>query len=170
MTDPLLRALDELVPSLAGEGGDWEAVLAAAGLSGPPVAAAGRPRWLTRRRTFVGCIVVATVAVITATPAFGLHDLIVNLVGGRTSVSFSKSRPAPPAIKKLFLDMAVGAPRGMNPQVLPDEARQIVFRGAGGRRRVLWVAPTRGRRLLLNPRRRRRRLHQPRQQAHQWTT
>ena len=39
--------------------------------------------------------------------------------------------------------MAVGAPRGMNPQVLPGEARQIVFRGAGGRRRVLWVAPTR---------------------------
>lgn len=143
MTDPLLRALDELVSSGAGERGDWTAVLAAAGLSVASTTSEGRPRRLTRRRTLVGCIIVAAVAVITATPAFGLHDLIVNLVGGRTSVSFSKSQPAPPAIKKLFLDMAIGAPRGMNPHVLPDEARQIVFRGAGGRRRVLWVAPTR---------------------------
>lgn len=142
MTDQLSRALDQLVPSDTSGGGDWHEVLAAAGL-GPeaPPGAAHRLR-PTRHRALVGCIAVAAVAVTTATPAFGLRTLIVNLVEGRTSVSFDNSQPAPAAIKKEFLDMAVGAPRGMNPHVLPDEARQIVFHGAGGRRRVLWVAPT----------------------------
>jgi hypothetical protein len=144
VTDPLSRALDELVPGSAGERGDWEKVLAAAGLRSTPTAPDGRPRRLTRRRALIGGIVAAALAVITATPAFGLRNLIVNLVGGRTSVSFNSSRPAPPAIKKMFLDMALDAPRGMSPHVLPDEARQIVFRGAAGRRRVLWVAPSRG--------------------------
>jgi hypothetical protein len=145
VSDLLLDALDRLVPATHGEQGDWQAVLAGAGIDRPAMAASrpSRARRLTRRQLVVALTVVFAVAVVSATPAFGLRDLIRDLVGGRTSVVFQESRPAPPAIKQQFLRMALGAPAGMNPHVLPNQARQITFRGGGGRKRVIWVAPTR---------------------------
>ena len=70
--------------------------------------------------------------------------MILDLVNGRTSVSFYESRPEPPEIKKQFLDLAVGAPRGMNPRVLPAQAKQITLVTPLNKKRIIWVAPTRG--------------------------
>ena len=89
------------------------------------------------------CALIAASTVVAVTPAFGLHDLLLDLVGARTPVTFDKTQHAPAEIKRFFLSIGQHAPPGMNPGVLPDEARKIVFRGAGGRKRVLWIAPTR---------------------------
>jgi hypothetical protein len=150
MSAPLQEALDRLVPSCDTEFGDWERVLAAAGVTRAPAtaepAAPLRGRRLTRRQLIAAALSLGAVTILFATPAFGLRALILDFVGGRTSVSFEKSRPAPAAIKKRFLDVfSVGAPAGMDQGVLPDQAREITFRGAAGQKRVLWVAPTRAR-------------------------
>jgi hypothetical protein len=149
MSEPLFDLLDRLVPRCDEEFGNWQTVLAAASVS-PVVegsASGMRPRrWRpTRRQLITAAIAVAAVTVLFATPAFGLRALILDFVGGRTSVSFVKSRPAPPAIKKRFLDIfAIGAPPGMSLHVLPDQTREITFYGAAGGKRVLWVAPISG--------------------------
>jgi hypothetical protein len=125
MTETLFAALDELVPEPANAG-DWDAVLARAG--------AGRSR---RRRLAVVAVAVAALAL--AAPALAyLFGLI-----GRTDVAFTTSPAAPAEIEKRFADIGVGAPPGMAPQVIPTEARKVVFRGGGGQRRVLWLAPIR---------------------------
>jgi hypothetical protein len=144
MNDQLFDALDRLVPD-GGEQGDWQAILGAAGLARRSTASSRWQRRLrpTPARILVVCVVIA-VTVIAATPAFGLRELIVDLVTGKTAVSFEKSRSAPAAIKQRFLDLAIGAPRGMNPKVLPAQARQITFLTPAGHKRVIWVAPTRG--------------------------
>jgi hypothetical protein len=120
-------------------------VLRAAGLSRTETAAPpprGRFR-LTPTRVLVACVVIAA-AVVAATPAFGLRDLIVDLVTGRTAIAFDKSRPAPARVKLQFSDFPLGAPPGMNPHVLAGQARQITLRTPSGQMRVIWVAPTRG--------------------------
>ncbi len=146
MSDPLFEMLDQLVPMDARRG-NWDAVLRAAAIPASEAADApirrSRGR-LTRRQLAVACVLVVAVAVVAATPAFGLRGLILGFVEGRTSVSFYKTLPAPPAIKKRFLDLSIGAPAGMNPQVLPGQARQITFVTPLDHKRIVWVAPTRG--------------------------
>src|SRR6185312_15591726 len=93
----------------------------------PPPSPARRP---TRRQLAAVAVALAAIVVLFATPAFGLRDLIADFIGGRTSVSFVKSEPAPNAIKKRFLDLFAGGPPGMNPNVRPAETRRITFRGA----------------------------------------
>jgi hypothetical protein len=146
----LEQALDQLVPPCLDEAGEWQRVLTAAsdeqpvtGLRTRHAVRHGRNR-LNRRQLAVIAVAFAAIAVLFATPAFGLRDLIVDFISGRTSVSFVKAEPAPARIKKEFLDFSLGAPPGMGSHVLPAQARQITFRSAAGEKRVLWVAPTRG--------------------------
>ncbi len=135
MSDPLLRALDELVPAGAHETGDWAAVLAAAG------AEPRRGRRPSRRQLIAAVAALAVLGTLVATPALGVRGLILGLIG-RTNVSFVSSPGAPAKIRLEFLELDQGAPAGMAPHPLPDEARSITFRGAGGQKHVLWVAPT----------------------------
>jgi hypothetical protein len=134
VSDRLFELLDELVPGDAPDG-DWHAVLEAAGIT-PRRKVPGR--WV-----LAVCALIAVSTVVAVTPAFGLHDLLLDLVGARTPVAFDRTEPAPPEIKRFFLEIGQHAPPGMDPGVLPDEARKITFRGAGGQKRVLWIAPTR---------------------------
>jgi hypothetical protein len=147
MSDPLLEALGQLVPSTDGERGDWNAVLQAAAPASSQANAGptpGRPRRLNRRQLAGAVVLLVALAVVLATPAFGIRGFILGLVEGRTAVSFYKAQPAPPEIKKQFLDLAIGAPAGMNPRVLPDQARQITLVTPMDQKRIIWVAPTRG--------------------------
>jgi hypothetical protein len=153
--DPrVAEVLERAAPSLENAHGNWNAVLELAGVRAtdrieavaPVIPPAPRRRLVARRRSVIVAVLAlcGLLIVLFATPAFGLRDLIVDFIGGRTSVSFVKSEPAPAAIKKRFLDLFTEAPPGMSPHVLPAEARQITFRGAAGQKRILWVAPTRG--------------------------
>ena len=147
MSDPLFEMLDQLVPMDAppwrlgrrpSSGRD-------SGLGGRRRANQTKPGSVDAPTARCGRVLVVAVAVVAATPAFGLRGLILGFVEGRTSVSFYKTLPAPPAIKKRFLDLSIGAPAGMNPQVLPGQARQITFVTPLDHKRIVWVAPTRGR-------------------------
>jgi hypothetical protein len=132
VSDPLVAALEELVPAAPAETGDWSAV----------VAAAAERRRPSRRQLLVAFAALAVLATLVATPAFGVRSLILGLIG-RTNVSFTSSPGAPNAIKLRFLEFDDGAPPGMAQHPLPDEAKSITFRGAGGQKHVLWIAPTR---------------------------
>ena len=136
MSDPMLRALDELVPAAPHETGDWAGVLAAAGVK------PRRARRPSRRQLIAAVAALAVLGTLVATPALGVRGLILGLIG-RTNVSFVSSPGAPAKIKLEFLELDQGAPAGMAQHPLPDEARSITFRGAGGQKHVLWVAPTR---------------------------
>ncbi len=135
MSDPMLHALDELVPAGPHETGDWAGVLAAAGVK------PRRARRPSRRQLIAAVAALAVLGTLVATPALGVRGLILGLIG-RTNVSFVSSPGAPAKIKLEFLEFDQGAPAGMAPHPLPDEARSITFRGAGGQKHVLWVAPT----------------------------
>ncbi len=170
MTDPLLRALDELVPSAAGERGDWEAVLAAAELSQPSAS---------------GCW--ASTLADPAQDACRLHrrcgsggdhgDAGVRAArpdrqpGRRSNIGLVQQEPAGAARDQ------EAVPRHGGRCAARDEPARAARRGTPDRlprrRRTKAGVMDRadaGRRLLLDPRRRRRRLHQPRQRARQWTT
>jgi len=93
-----------------------------------------------RRRTYVLAVAlaIAVLAVVLATPAFGLQGQIVHL--------FASSKPPPERIHELFEDAAQLEPgETRKPDwVLVDKARAAVsleIRGYGTQR--LWVAPTR---------------------------
>jgi hypothetical protein len=135
----LIQALDQLVPECSDAHGEWEDVLRRAGMA--PAEAPTRPgrRWLTRRRTLALVLVAVVLAILLATPAYGLlRDLF-----GRIDLPFGSAKPAPHQMKQNFSDFSRGAPSGMDPRAIASETRQIhVFRGADGRH-VLYVAPTR---------------------------
>ncbi len=98
MSDYLTCVLDELVPTFADEGGDWERVVSDAGAE-PPTTTAQRSRvdtaassvaprrrhgrwatrWLTRPR-LVAIAVTALLAVLLVTPALGLGDRLLSLI------------------------------------------------------------------------------------------
>ena len=139
MTDAtLLSALDELVPAPCGFG-DWDDVLLRANIRSVAPAVAPRRRRLTRRRGLVAAIVMALLVIFFASPALGL---LLDLIG-RTDVTFTGTT-APTRVKRSFFDMSLSAPRSMSPGTIASETRRIgVFRGVKGRRRVLYVAPTR---------------------------
>ena len=86
---------------------------------------------------------VVIVGALIATPALGLQNAILDLFG-RSDVEFAQAPPAASVIKREFAEMTSGAPKGMNPNVLPGQTKlAATFNVEGGQRRV-WVAPTAG--------------------------
>ena len=98
MTDYLSAVLDELVPDLADEDGDWGRVVSDAGAETSATTAdewtldaastpteshesqsGGRRRWLTRRRLVV-IGVSAILAALLVTPAFGIGGRLLDLI------------------------------------------------------------------------------------------
>jgi hypothetical protein len=61
---------------------------------------------------------------------------------GHPIVDFGSAPKGPPKIVDDFGSLEVGAPAGMAPGVLPEEARRITSVRIDGKERVLWVAPT----------------------------
>ena len=118
----LFDAIDELTPPELREFGDWDDVLRRAGIVvGPPVrreaphAASLRRKLLTRRRLLAVALVVAALGALLATPAFGIRQLLLDLVG-RTNVRFSSGKSAPFEVKRQFFDLSLGAPPRMAPR------------------------------------------------------
>lgn len=93
----------------------------------------------TKRRRPVWIALAAAIAAVTVlltTPALGLRGRIVQL--------FQESEPAPRSVVVDFASIDVGAPPGMAPGVLSEEARRVAdFKLSTGRTITLWVAPTR---------------------------
>jgi hypothetical protein len=127
MTDPLLDALDGLVPAPSATG-DWDDVLARSSLR----------RTHGRRLLVVG--VAAALVVVVAAPA------LAYLLGwiGRRDVAFSHAKPAPNIVKKRFYDLGLGAPPRFAFHVQAGRAREVGTFTIHGHPRKLWVAPTRG--------------------------
>jgi len=116
------QVLDALVPEGGAEFGDWDDVLARAGV---------RRAW---RAVVAALVVVAAIAV----PA-----LVVAAVLLRTNVIFSHSKPAPNIVKKQFADLSLGAPPQFAISVQAARAREVGTFKIGGHRRPVWVAPMR---------------------------
>ena len=85
-----------------------------------------------RRRLILAA--AAALAIVVAAPALGLH---------RTIVNFFESEPAPERTQIDFARMGIAAPAGLGPNLLHGEARKILERELEGKRRSLYVAPTR---------------------------
>ena len=115
MTQPLADRLRALAPQ--DDDSDWLDV---------------RRRARRRRRDGVAIAAVAVVAALAVAPAFGLH---------RTALDFLSGDPAPADVRLDFERMGIGAPRGMDPGVVPGQTRRVPLAGAGAKHR-LWVAPT----------------------------
>ena len=152
--------LDELVPVHEQEEPAWDDVLARAERletasvfesvrpqatngaapmgAGAVSSVAKRGRWWTRRRLVAAAIVAALLAVLFATPAFGL---LLDLIG-RTNVPFA-GRSAPLEVKRDFFDLSLGLPPGIAPQAIASQTRKVGSFRTGDKTRVLWVAPTR---------------------------
>lgn len=117
MTDALATA--ELL-STGPDDGDWNEVRRRA------------RRARRRRRASVLLALVGAVAVVVASAyAFG-HPI----------VDFGTAPKGPPKVVDDFGSLEVGAPAGMAPGVLPEEARRITAVRVDGKEHVLWVAPT----------------------------
>jgi len=150
LSDALLfDAIDELVPAETGAFGGWDDVLQRAGIVvGPPVRRetprvdAHRRKLLTRRRVLVLALVATALGALLATPAFGIRQLLLDLVG-RTNVRFSSGESAPLEVKRQFFDLSLGAPPRMAPQAIASQARRVAVFHVAGRAHVLYVAPTR---------------------------
>jgi len=123
------QVLDSLVPEHAGEFGEWDDVLARAGVAREVPEDAKAPR-----RGVIAAFVVAAAIVVPA---------LVAAVLTRTDVIFSDSKPAPNMIKKQFADLGFGAPPRFALGVQAAKARELGTFTIHGRRRSVWVAPTR---------------------------
>jgi hypothetical protein len=78
---------------------------------------------------------IACLAVVLATPAFGLRGRLVHL--------FTSGEPAPARVVKGFATLDVGAPPGMATGVIAGETREVMAVPLStGYSAVLWVAPT----------------------------
>jgi len=123
------QVLDSLVPESEAEFGDWNDVLARAGVGrGEPALAKARSRGVVAALVAVAAIVV---------PA------LVAAVLTRTDVIFSDSKPAPNVVKKQFADLGFGSPPRFALGVQAAKAREVGTFTIHGRRRSVWVAPTR---------------------------
>jgi hypothetical protein len=135
MSELLLgEGLDRLVPPV-DERADWDDVLRRSGV----VARRRRPR--RRALLALAAVLVLTIGVL-ATPAFGVQRLLLDLLG-RKNVSFANSASAPNVVKKQFLDLSLGAPPSLSPEVIASQARVVATFSVAGHPRKLWVAPTR---------------------------
>ena len=132
-----LSPLDERVAA------DWQDVLARVGEAPQTVSRRGGWSRRHRRLTFVLAGALLLIAVVLATPAFGLRSFILDVIGGRTTVPFRGASPAPTIVRREFADLGLGAPPGMAPQAIASEARTVTTIHVRGKTRRLWVAPTR---------------------------
>jgi hypothetical protein len=133
--------LDELVPAFEDEYGDWDDVLARAGVertAAPPP----EPRRRRRRGVTALAIAIALLVALLATPAFGLRDAVLDLIG-RIDVTFAEAPRAPERVVREFEDLGLGAPPRLAPQAVAGETRRVGTLRVRGRERTLWVAPTR---------------------------
>ena len=117
MTDVLASA--ELL-SRGPDDGDWNEVRRQA--------SRGRRR---RQASVMFALVGAVAVVIASAYAFG-HPII----------DFGSAPKGPEKVVNDFGSLEVGAPAGMAPGVLPEEARRITAVPIDGKEHVLWVAPT----------------------------
>ena len=108
--------------------GDWQTVLARAGAIRPS-------RRLPRKRVL--WIAVAGILLLAiAAPALGL---------GPPFLDFFSAKHAPKRVVHQFALLGVGAPRGMNPHVIPGQTRLVTtYHVRNSEPLSLWVAPTRG--------------------------
>jgi hypothetical protein len=119
MTDELHQRLQRLQHA---DDGDWGEVLRRAG------------RQRGRRRSVMAAVLVGVVA-IAAPTALALRGSIVD---------FFQSDPAPQGIVLDFARLDIGAPRGMETEVIAEQTRKIlVRRGYDGRVFTLYAAPSR---------------------------
>jgi hypothetical protein len=119
MTDELQQRLQRLQHS--GDG-DWGEVLRRAGKQ-------------RGRRRFVMAAVLAGVVAVAAPTALALRGSIVD---------FFQSDPAPREVVLDFARLDIGAPRGLETEVIAEQTRKIlVHRGYDGRVFTLYAAPSR---------------------------
>jgi hypothetical protein len=108
-------------PLQSGRDGNWDDVLRRAG-----------KRRARRRITLVAC--VAAVVALAAPTALALRGSIVD---------FFQSEPAPQPVVLDFAQLDVGAPQGMETEVIAGQARKILeVRGHDGRLLTLYAAPS----------------------------
>jgi hypothetical protein len=93
-----------------------------------------RPAPLDHRRVLVPVVVAAAlaVAILVATPAWALV---------RQVLPFWDQPTAPQSVRVQFWSLNLGAPRGMSPQAVAGETREVGRFTFGGSARTLWVAP-----------------------------
>jgi len=99
----------------------------------PFAARAARP---ARRGVAVVALAATAVlaAILVATPAWALV---------RDVLPFWDQPTAPPAVQVQFWSLNAGAPRGMSPNAVAGETREVGRFTFGGFTRTLWVAPAR---------------------------
>jgi hypothetical protein len=117
VSDPLHARFDRIQNDLEG---DWHDVVQRAN---------GRRR---QRLTLVGTL--ALVVVLGAPTALALRS---------KSIDFFQSETAPRRVVLDFARLDVGAPRGMETEVIAEQTRKILVPLHDGRTVTLWVAPTR---------------------------
>jgi hypothetical protein len=137
--------LDHLVAPVV-EHGDWEDVLRRAGVATEPAAPISRPganRSARRRRALALALLLVGAGIgLLATPAFGLRERVLALLG-RTDVRFESRQTAPSVVRYRFADLGLGAPPGMAPNAIASQTRRVGTLLVNGTQRTLWVAPTR---------------------------
>lgn len=125
----ILDELNRLAPYEPELAGDWQTVLARAG-------AIRASRRLQRKRVLWVAVAVSLLLIAVAAPALGL---------GPPFLDFFSAKHAPKRVVHEFAVMGVGAPRGMNPRVIPGQTRLVTtYQLRNGKQLPLWVAPTRG--------------------------
>jgi hypothetical protein len=118
--------LDLLVPEPAQAFGDWDDVLARAGVR----------RRRNTRLPIVAAAAAVVLVVLSASPALGILTRLI----GRIDVPFTGKPNAPTRIQRQFFDMSVAAPPGMGPQAIASQTRRVGVLGG----HALYVAPTKG--------------------------
>jgi hypothetical protein len=101
---------------------DWNDVLA-------------RARRARRRRIALAPALAAAVVAVGIASAYAL---------GHPVIDFGQAPKGSTKVVNDFGRLEVGAPPGMAPGVLPHEARKVTSVRMNGKKRVLWVAPTKG--------------------------
>jgi hypothetical protein len=97
---------------------------------------AREPERRARPRVLVPALVAAALvaAIVVATPARALV---------RGILPFWDQPTAPQSVQVQFFSLNAGAPRGMSPQAVAGETREVGRFAFGGSTRTLWVAPAR---------------------------
>jgi hypothetical protein len=98
----------------------------------PPESGRGR-RQISPLRLALAVVGVAVASLLVA-PALGL-DL--------SPLDFWTAEKAPPRVVRDFETLDLGAPRGMETDVIPGATRRVASVSFGGRVHTLWAAPTR---------------------------
>lgn len=141
--DPIVESALEVLTPPSARDPDWYDVLTRARENGHapaalvlPVSARGeRKRNSSRRVALALAAALVLFGLLVATSAFGLRDKLVHL--------FSAEQPAPSRVILNFELLDRGAPSGLGPGVVADDARRVLTRSlSSGLTAVLYAAPT----------------------------